>query len=368
MTPRERVQKAIKHEKCDKVPTDFWATPEVQEKLFDYFKIPKGNDPAIPGIGLSGGPLLNGPDATIDLWDHLGIDGIFQIAPPYSGPDLKMIDGISYSEWGFGSKIQHYREGPYSEQIVWPMSKLNTPEDIESFPWPDPDWYEYDVLPQLVERCRGRAIACGYTAVFYYHNMLRGLELSLMDPVLNPEITRVITAKLSDFFTEYHRRCFESLRGLVDATQVTDDFGSQHGLVISPSVFHEFYRQPMQRAIDLAKSYDIHIMHHDDGDCRPLIPELVEMGIDILNPIQWRCGDWDLGTLKREFGADLCFHSAVDNQRTLPFGTPDEIREQVEMLVDTLFIDETGFILGPCHNLQPNTPVENIVAMYQGAR
>ncbi len=101
---------------------------------------------------------------------------------------------------------------------------------------------------------------------------------------------------------------------------------------------------------------------------RPLLPTLTEMGIDILNPIQWRCGDWDLGALKREFGDHLCFHGGVDNQHTLPHGTPDEVRAEVKRLVETLASDRTGLILAPCHNIQPITPVENIVAMYEAAR
>jgi uroporphyrinogen decarboxylase len=91
------------------------------------------------------------------------------------------------------------------------------------------------------------------------------------------------------------------------------------------------------------------------------------MGIDLLNPIQWRCGDWDLADLKARFGASLCFHSAVDNQQTLPFGTPDDVRKEVRMLIQTLGSDRTGFIIGPCHNLQPVSPVENIFALYEEA-
>ena len=85
-------------------------------------------------------------------------------------------------------------------------------------------------------------------------------------------------------------------------TQVTDDFGSQHGLLISPRIFDQFYRAPLQRGIDLAKSHGLIVFHHDDGDMRALLPRLVEMGIDILNPIQWRCGDWDLRALKEQYG------------------------------------------------------------------
>ena len=91
------------------------------------------------------------------------------------------------------------------------------------------------------------------------------------------------------------------------------------------------------------------------------------MGIDVLNPIQWRCGDWDLATLKADYGQHLCFHGGVDNQQTLPFGTPDTVRAEVQRLITALAGDQTGFIIAPCHNLQPNTAVENIIALYEAA-
>jgi uroporphyrinogen decarboxylase len=92
------------------------------------------------------------------------------------------------------------------------------------------------------------------------------------------------------------------------------------------------------------------------------------MGIDILNPLQWRCGDWNLAALKSDVGGRICFHGGVDNQETLPFGTPADVRAQVRRLVQTLAGDGTGYILAPCHNIQANTPVDNIIAMYDAAR
>ena len=207
----------------------------------------------------------------------------------------------------------------------------------------------------------------GYTAVFYWHNRLRGLEQSLVDPLEKPEFTADLIRRLSDFFTAYHTRCFEATRGLADSTQVTDDFGAQAGLLIGPRTFDQFYRSAIQRAIDLAHRYNLIVFHHDDGDLRRLLPRLVDMGIDLLNPIQWRCGDWDLEELKRQFGHKLCFHGAVDNQQTLPFGTADDVRREVTYLMRTLGSNHTGFIIAPCHNLQPVSPVENIVALYETA-
>ena len=231
---------------------------------------------------------------------------------------------------GMGYRNQGYGSGVYGEQVHYPLAEAQTIADLTAYHWPDPDWYDYAALPGLIARSRQRATCVGYTAVFYYHNLLRGLELSLMDPLERPDFTQYLEARLSDFFNEYHRRCFEATRGLADMTQVTDDYGSQTGLLISPRVYDTFYRGPMQRAIDLAHSYGLLVFHHDDGDCRKLLPRLIEMGIDLLNPIQWRCGSWDLAALKRDYGARLCFHSAVDNQYTLPFGSPDEVRARGE--------------------------------------
>lgn len=367
MNHRERILAAMHHQPADRVPTVMWATVEVQEALFDHFGIETGRGQRPRGVSLMGGALSRDPRAIVELWDTLHIDGILTIAPPYVGPPLRQDGDITYNEWGFGSRTQKYDKGEYAEQVVWPLAEAETIEDLEAYPWPDPDWYDYDALREIARRCEGRAIAGGYSAPFYWHNMLRGLEQSFMDPLAKPEFTHHLIQRISDFFTEYHRRTFEAAGDLIDITQVTDDFGSQHGLLISPRVFDRFYREPMQRGIDLAHRYDIIVFHHDDGDCRPLLPRFVEMGVQVLNPIQWRCGNWDLAALKADFGRDLCFHSAVDNQQTLPFGTPDDVREEVRMLIKTLASDGTGFIIGPCHNLQVVTPVENIISLYETA-
>jgi uroporphyrinogen decarboxylase len=346
MNHRERILAAINHQPLDRLPTDLWATQEVFDKLYAHFHV----------------------DNVLDLYDRLEIDGIMDVPPPYVGPPLKVDGDYRVDEWGMGYRKQAYTAGVYDEQVHYPLAGAETIADLEAYPWPSLDWYDYTALPSLIARYPGRVISTGYTAVFYWHNRLRGLERSLMDPLLRPEFTHYLIERVSDFFSEYHRRCYEAARGLIDITQVTDDFGSQFGLLISPKVFDTFYRQPMQRAIDLAKSYRIAVFHHDDGDLRPLLPRLVEMGIHILNPIQWRCGDWDLVALKTQYGAKLCFHGGADNQHTLPFGTPDEVRSQVRWLFEALGHDRTGFILAPCHNLQAITPVENILAMYDEAR
>jgi uroporphyrinogen decarboxylase len=345
MNHRERILSAIQHKPVDQIPTDIWATDEVWERLRSYCHV----------------------SSNIEVYDKLDIDGIIGITPPYVGPALRVEENYHENEWGMGYRKQAYGTGSYDEQVRCPLAEAETVDDLEAYRWPSPDWYDYSALPGIAAKYPDRAIECGYTAIFYYHNLLRGLELSLMDPLLRPEFTQSLIQHLSDFFNEYHRRCFESIHSLVHTTQVTDDWGSQYGLLTSKRVFDQFYRQGTQRAINLAKKYGIFVFHHDDGDMRPLLPTLVDMGIDILNPVQWRCGNWDLKAIKAQYGARICFHSAVDNQRTLPFGTSDDVVNEVKGLIETLGCDRTGFIIGPCHNLQPVTPVENILALYEAA-
>lgn len=368
MNNRERILRAVRHERVDRIPTDMWATPEVQEALMNALGITEGKDSSSPHIGLCGGPLSRGVAGIIALWDKLGVDGIFSIAPPYIGPEIPRLEKGRRNEWGFEYRTVNYGTGTYEEQVAYPLGNATSLADLDDHVWPDPDWYDYSKLPEIIDCCGARAVCVGYHAVFTYHNYLRGLEVSLMDPVMDPEFTQKLLEKLGSFFLEYHRRCFEAARGRIDFTQVTDDWGSQSGLITSPGIFREFYKPWMQRGIDLAKEYGVEVFHHDDGDCRPLLPELSEMGVRVLNPIQWRCGDWDLKDLKARYGSSFCFHSGVDNQQTLPRGTPDDVRSEVRMLVNTLASDGTGFILGPCHNLQPVTPVENILALYDEAK
>lgn len=347
-SPRDRILAAINHQPVDRVPTDYWGTPEATRMLVDHL----------------------GCETQLEMYDRLGIDGIMGVAPPYTGPilnDFKEGPSLALQAWGMRFERQEYACGIYWEQSFHPLAEAETIEDLRAYTWPDPDWYDYDELAQQCALYPDRAVSVGYTAIFYYHNMLRGLELSLMDPLLRPEFTHHLIQCISDVFTEYHRRCFEAGRGRIDITQVTDDWGSQNGLLTSPQIFEEFYRVPTQRAIDLAKSFDIVVFHHDDGDMRPLLPTLVEMGIDILNPVQWRCGDWNLAALKTEFGEQICFHGGVDNQQTLPFQTQDDVRTEVKRLITLLANDRTGFIIAPCHNIQPNTPIENIIALYEAA-
>ena len=343
MTSRERMLAAIDHQPVDRVPTDIWATPEVFDKLQRHF---------------GGG---------IDVARSLHIDGLFETGPAYIGPPLPPGTEF-YGSWNIRMKRVPYEGGVYEEQDNFPLAQAQTLDDLARFPWPQTAWFDYPGMRANVEAGQKRqVVACGYMAPFYFHNLLRGLEQSLIDPLLDPEFTHELIRRISDFFYDHHRRMFEACDGLIDLAQVTDDLGSQTGPLIGLDVYKTFYAPQHKRFIDLCHEFGVKVFHHDDGACRAFLPLLIEMGIDILNPVQWLCPGMDMRELKAEFGDRVCFHGAIENQRILPFGSPEEVRAEVRHCIDELASDGTGYILAPCHNLQVNTPIENIVAMYDEA-
>lgn len=193
---------AINHETLDRIPTDYWGTGEVTEMLFRHL----------------------GCESYLEMYDRLGIGGIVGVGPPYIGPTLPECDGGFWGglqAWGMRFKRQAYDGGVYWEQTHYPLDAAETLEELEAYPWPDPDWYDYEELACQCRQYPDHAVKVGLPP-FYYHNILRGLAQSLMDPLLRPEFTHYLIQRISDFFAEYHRRCFEAGRGLVDITQVMD--------------------------------------------------------------------------------------------------------------------------------------------------
>ncbi len=346
MNARERMLAAIHHQRCDRVPTDIWATPESWAKLERAF-----------GAGSQ------------RAMDALHIDGMETVGPEYAGPPIPVAGPEEQVDfWGMRSRRVCHATGAYWEQFVFPLAFVQSIEDLDRYRWPSPDWFDYSGLRERAAAAReNRVVQSGYMAPFYYHNLLRGLERSLTDPLDDAELTREILKRICDFFFEYHLRVFEACEGLVDVAQVTDDYGSQTGPLIGLPTFRDFYKPHLQRFIDLCHAFGITVFHHDDGAIRPFLPDLVAMGIDILNPVQHACPGMEMEGLKRDFGHRLCFHGGIDNQKTLPFGTPEEVRAEVRHAIDALSPDGTGYILAPCHNIQAVSPLENVVAMYDEA-
>jgi uroporphyrinogen decarboxylase len=191
---------------------------------------------------------------------------------------------------------------------------------------------------------------------------LRGIEQILIDLVENPALVECMLEHINGYYLEYNRRVFEAAEGQIDVFMMGDDFGTQVGPMMSKATWRRFFGKGFRAYIDLAHRHGIRVMHHTCGAVRPLIPHFIDAGLDILQSLQPRAAGMDLAGLKQDFGRDLVFHGSVDIQRTLPFGTPDEVRAEVRRQLD-VGKPGGGFIICTAHNIQIDVPLPNVVAL-----
>ncbi len=339
MTPRERWLAVLRREKPDRVPMDYQATPEATAKLKAHL----------------------GVQTDRELFDLLHIDARIGLGPSYAGPPLP--EGTD--EFGCRFRNVDYGTGVYGECVHHPLAGYSSVDQIESsYSWPTVDLYDFSRIPAQVKAARDLPTVGGGSEPFLTYANLRGLELAMMDLALCPEIVHYCLDRLFNLCYQKTSRIYEAANGDVLVSYVAEDMGSQQGLLFSPAHIEEFLLPRMKRMIDLAHSSGVYVMHHNDGAVRDILPRMIDIGIDILNPVQWPCAGMDRQALKNDFGKQIVFHGAVDNQHTLPFGTPADVRDEV---VENLRILGAGggYIIGPCHNIQAVGPVENVVAMYE---
>jgi len=300
------------------------------------------------------------------LWRKLEVDRIRGVGPKCLLRHHP--DDPAASIWGVRYRAVNYGTGVYHEAEYHPLADAVSVSDIRAFRWPSPDDFDYSPVAEALAKDDGyRAIqAGGYEPFLLYCNM-RGMEKAYEDLVLSPEIADAILGRLFDFHYEHNRRIFEAGRGRIDLTYVAEDLGSQTGPLMSLETYRRYLRDNQRKMADLARSYGIHVFYHTDGAARIFLPDLIDVvGIEVLNPIQWRCPGMEREGLVRDFGRRIGFHGAIDNQRTLPFGTPAEVAAEVRQCVE--IFKDCRWICAPCHNIQPVTPTANIMAMYQTIR
>lgn len=339
MTPKERWLAVLRRETPDRLPMDYWATAEATQNLMAYLQV----------------------KTETEMYRALHIDRLVTVGPAYVGPPIDP----EMDMYGCRFRDVQYRTGFYREVITHPLAKYETAEEIEAgYTWPSVDWFDYSIIPAQIEGMDDYAVRGGGSEPFLTYCHLRGLEQAYMDLVMNPEMVHYCLDKLFDFCYENTTRIYETIPGRVNVSYVAEDMGSQESLLFSPKQIHEFLIPRMKRMIDLAHSAGAYVFFHSDGAVRRIIPDMIEAGIDVLNPVQWRCKGMGRAGLKRDFGDRLVFHGGVDNQQTLPFGTVDDVRAEVATNLEILGRGG-GYILAPCHNIQANTPPENVVAVYE---
>ena len=358
MTPRERWLSVIKRQKPDRVPMDYWGTDEATLRLMKHLGAQTKKE-ALEKLHVDFvvkiEPLFYiGPSAPASFDDT-------KIRLEYIGPSI--LPGFDV----FGRRYENvaYGSGIYEECVNRPLANFTSIEEIEkNYNWPSPDWWDYKSLPRQIEAYKFYPIQGGGSEPFLIYKDLRGQEQAFIDLIENPEMVHYCLNKLFNLAYEITLRILETIPGEVMLTYVAEDMGAQTDLMFSPTQIREFLLPGMKKIIDLSHQAGAYVFHHNDGSIRKIIPDMIEAGIDILNPIQWRCPGMNREELKRDFGDKVIFHGGVDNQYTLPFGSVEEVKKEV---ADNLQIlgKGGGYILAPCHNIQSITPVENIIALYE---
>lgn len=347
MTPRERILAILNREDVDRIPVDFWYTAEVLDALLHHFGVT----------------------------DQLALFKIMQVDKIVAGgliferkgevvPNGELPRGI------YGNRLHLVKSGQatYKESIDYPMQDISCHKAVDEYPWwPAIDNFDLDksIESFLKPHEAGFATYGMWNSFLENYNTLRGIENSLMDLAIEPEAAGYILDKIEHFQLCLLDAFLPEVKGILDFVYVSDDMGSQNGLLISPDMWENHFAPRMKRLCDKIHAHGMKVFYHSDGACAPIIGRLIECGIDILNPIQHICPGMNTTDLKNKFGDRLVFHGGVDTQSVMPFGTVSEVKKEVNMLLDTLGRDKAGYICASCHNLQAGTPVENIITMVE---
>lgn len=351
MNSRERVLTALNHEEPDRVPIQVDFTPEAARKLSDYLKLDDSTAEAYSGK-ISELPLVMDHDLLV-AWHGIATSY-------YLNEDVE-----EYTcEWGITWRWVEFSGGKYTDIVGRPLADES---NLDSFNCPDPtESWRYDSIREL-KRIHGgtHAIVGGmpctlFEAAWY----LRGYDRFMIDLVMNKDFAHALLDKLYDFqFITGTKLAEEG----ADIIWIGDDFGTQHSLIMSPPMWREFFKPRYAGLIQAFKNIkpDVKIAYHSDGNIEALLPEYIEIGVDIQNAVQPKA--MNPAHLKKRFGKNLSYWGTLDIQETFPYGTPEDVENEVRERIRTV-APGGGLILGPSHNIQPDVPLENILAFYSAVK
>lgn len=372
MTPRERILHAINH-KEGPIAIDFGGL-HTSLHLNAYQKV-------MDKLGFST------DTHTIQDWfqmivfphqkllDRFGADCLPVYANPGSGWELKFEEKgneeFFTNEWGI--VLRKPKDGYFFDIFSSPLQKARDLDEIKKYKWPDPeDPARIKGLKEKVKKLReetDRALILfnpiGGTHEHSY--FLRGLTECLMDLAINPDIADYLAAKVSEWEAAYFTFVLKEIGEYIDIAQVGDDLGTTQGLMFSKEMYLKYYKKREKAIIDAIKKVSkAHIYFHSCGAIYEVIPDLIEIGVEILNPVQIQAIGMDSLRLKREFGKDLTFWGGGCDPRILTTGHPDDVKKEVRRRIED-FMTDGGYVFASVHNIQANDPPENIITLFDTA-
>ncbi len=335
MNSRERILAVLQGRRPDRVPFDIWYTPEVRDQLMKHFKT----------------------EEETEVWEALQIDKIVMVEASYPHRS---------SPWGDKTTvIKQEGGGSYEETSYYPLAAIERLEQVIDYDWPNPELFDYEALKLTCSSLSQKWVCMlSFVSIFEVYCKLRPMDEAMMDLYINEEIATYIIEKIVEIQLSYIERAFETCGDMIDIVYLSDDMGMQDRMLIAYDKWEEMFKPHYSRLIDLIHEKGAYAFYHRDGAAFPVLKTMVEMGVDVINPIQHNCPGMEREHLIEELGASVVFHGAIENQYTLPFGTVDEVIAEVAEDIRVLNRYHR-YICSSCHNIQAGTPLENILAIYQ---
>ena len=351
MTPRERVMTALAHRRPDRPPLNFFGTSEVWTKLKQHLRLET--------------------DEEVRL--HMGSDMRY-VAPTYVGPT--QFSGLlgfgcgSTDVWGTVWQAVDVGSAVYNEVVYHPLATATGLDDLRNHAWPEVDWFDVSQLKEQISQLNRTE---EYAIVYSMGNLIetawamRGFEQFLMDLVVAPEMAEFLLEKVTTFLEELTARAIEAAGEDIDIVWSAGDIAGQDGMLFSPERWRELVKPRYRRLIEPYRSMGLKTRYHTDGSVLPVIEDLIEMGLDLLDPIQPNTPGMDPENLARLFGGRLAFYGGIDTQGLLPFGTAEQVEQEALRYIGTLGRNG-GYVLAASNAIQPDVPVENILTLFRTAR
>ena len=347
LTHRERVRLALEHQETDRVPIAMVCSginPPAHRALAGYLQRERG--------------------VTVEQYLEPLLD-IRSVGPDYIGPPLPPRTDM----WGVRRAPVSYGAGEYDEIEFHPLAGAGDPDALAAHEWPSIAWFDYSVLPERIAAVESEGDYCLMVAngnIFESAWYMRGFEQMLLDLALNPELADAILERVSDFMVAHFRSILAAAKGRVDLVFTADDIGGQTGLLMSLGMWERRLQPHHARLNRVIHEFGARVIYHSDGAVMEAVPGLIDMGVDVLQALQFDARGMDPVALKRDFGDRLCFQGGISVQSTLPFGSPEDVRREAEERIRVLGRNG-GYILGPSHAIQAGTPPGNIVALFDTA-
>lgn len=342
MTSKERVHFALQWKPTDRVPIFMWYHPQTTKRLARLLEIPANYVPLVMG------------DDIRQTWvnNNYAMEGI-----------VHEHDGESHvDDWG----IEWTRTHGFNQISKYPMADASEKQVLQyKFPFCRIDQL-VGLMEPVMEFKDEYFVGCDVSpCVFELYWRLRGMEKTLMEIILNFNLTQEMLKRCAEFSIELSEAACRRFE--LDWLWLGDDAAGQQSMLMSPNTWRQVAKPFLKQNADVGKRHGVYVAFHSCGAIRPIIGDLIEIGVDVLNPIQCNCPGMNPLELKKEFGKDIAFMGGVDTQGVLPNGTADQVRKATAELLEGMTAGGGGYIFAASHTVPPETPDDNIFAMYDEA-